>query len=71
MFGRFEAWEGMEDAREAAREMAEAEGLRSRDGFRRALDAVDRRAMAIPDQPPPRNPYAPVPPQRDIASAMR
>lgn len=61
MFGRFEAWEGMEDAREAAREMAEAEGLRSRDGFRRALDAVDRRAMAIPDKPLPRNPYAPVP----------
>lgn len=71
MFGRFEAWEEMEDARQAAKEMAEAEGLRSRDGFRRALDAVDRRAMAIPDKPLPRNPYAPVPAQRDIASAMR
>ena len=68
IFGRFEGLEEIEDAREAAREQAETESLRSKDGFRRVYDAIDRRAMAIPDRPPPRNPYAPVPPQTEAGA---
>ena len=61
MFGRFEGLEQMEDAREVARDMAEAARLRSMGKLRTRPDAIDRRAMAIPDKPPPRNPYAPMP----------
>jgi len=60
MFGHFEGRDEVERARQEARDLAESDSLRLPDGFRRVMDAVDRRYAALvrPDPPRPVHPYA-------------